>query len=49
MQKETMVVLPVINDKFTRKNNEWDVRIDSGSRGKDLVMQVSLINKFHMI
>ncbi|CAL4121087.1 unnamed protein product, partial [Meganyctiphanes norvegica] len=40
VQKGTLAVITVWNDKFTRSKYDWDVRIDSGSRGKDLVMQV---------
>jgi len=40
VQKGTMAVVPVKNEKFTLTKDDWDVRIDSGSRGKDLVMQV---------
>ncbi|XP_076069414.1 hemocyte protein-glutamine gamma-glutamyltransferase-like isoform X2 [Oratosquilla oratoria] len=38
--KGTAVVLPIENEKFTRTKDDWDVRVDPGSRGKDLVLQV---------
>ncbi|CAL4121093.1 unnamed protein product, partial [Meganyctiphanes norvegica] len=39
VHKGTMAVIPIWCDKFTRSKDDWDVRIDSGSRGKDLVLQ----------
>ncbi|RXG71622.1 Hemocyte protein-glutamine gamma-glutamyltransferase, partial [Armadillidium vulgare] len=38
--KDTLIVLPIINKKFTKTKDEWDVRIDPGTKGKDLVLQV---------
>ncbi|KAB7503271.1 Hemocyte protein-glutamine gamma-glutamyltransferase [Armadillidium nasatum] len=38
--KDTLIVLPIINKKFTKTKDEWDVRIDPGTRAKDLVLQV---------
>uniref|UniRef100_A0A2P2HW15 protein-glutamine gamma-glutamyltransferase n=1 Tax=Hirondellea gigas TaxID=1518452 RepID=A0A2P2HW15_9CRUS len=38
--KSTLAVLPVVNRSFTRTKDEWDVRIDPGTRAKDLVLQV---------
>lgn len=40
VQKGTMAVVTVENDKFTKTKNDWDCRIDPGSRGKDLVLQI---------
>ncbi|XP_045617264.1 hemocyte protein-glutamine gamma-glutamyltransferase [Procambarus clarkii] len=40
VQKGTMAVIVVENDKFTKTKSDWDCRIDPGSRGKDLVLQV---------
>ncbi|KAK3851990.1 hypothetical protein Pcinc_041401 [Petrolisthes cinctipes] len=40
VQKGTMAVVIVENTKFTRTKDEWDCRIDPGTRGKDLVLQV---------
>ncbi|XP_018024988.1 hemocyte protein-glutamine gamma-glutamyltransferase [Hyalella azteca] len=38
--KGTMAVIAVENRSFTKSKNDWDVRIDPGTRGKDLVLQV---------
>ncbi|CAL4082363.1 unnamed protein product, partial [Meganyctiphanes norvegica] len=40
VNKGTMAVIGVYNDEFTMSKNDWDVRIDSGSIGKDLMLQV---------
>ncbi|XP_066948168.1 hemocyte protein-glutamine gamma-glutamyltransferase-like isoform X1 [Macrobrachium rosenbergii] len=40
VQKGTLAVVPVQNEKFTRTKDDWDCRIDPGTRGKDLVVQV---------
>lgn len=40
VHKGTLAVVPVINEKFTRTKDDWDCRIDPGTRGKDLVLQV---------
>lgn len=41
VQKGTMAVIPVQNEKFTKTKDDWDCRIDPGTRGRDLVLQVS--------
>ncbi|XP_037801812.1 hemocyte protein-glutamine gamma-glutamyltransferase-like isoform X1 [Penaeus monodon] len=40
VQKATKAVIPVQNDKFTKTKDDWDCRIDPGTRGRDLVLQV---------
>ena len=35
-----MAVIPVVNDRFTLIKDDWDARIDQGTRGPDLVLQV---------
>lgn len=40
VSKGTMGVVMVKNDKFTLTKDDWDCRIDPGTRGKDLVVQV---------
>ncbi|XP_045106516.1 hemocyte protein-glutamine gamma-glutamyltransferase-like [Portunus trituberculatus] len=40
VSKGTMGVVMVNSDKLTRTKDEWDCRIDPGTRGKDLVVQV---------
>ncbi|KAK8383906.1 hypothetical protein O3P69_015979 [Scylla paramamosain] len=40
VSKGTLGVVMVKNDKLTRTKDEWDCRIDPGTRGKDLVVQV---------
>jgi len=38
--KGTLAVLPVTSTTFTKTKDDWDVRLDPGTRGKDVVMQV---------
>lgn len=38
--KDTKVAVPVQNKQFTRTKDDWDCRIDPGTRGKDVVLQV---------
>lgn len=38
--KGTQGVVTVQNDKFTLTKDDWDCRVDPGTRGKDLVVQV---------
>jgi len=38
--KGTMAVLPVLSRTFSRTKADWDVRIDPGTRNRDLVLQV---------
>ncbi|XP_071540958.1 hemocyte protein-glutamine gamma-glutamyltransferase-like [Panulirus ornatus] len=40
VQKGTMNVVTVENEKFTKNKDHWDCRIDPGTNGKDLVVQV---------
>lgn len=39
-----MFVIPILNTKFTKTKDEWDARIDPGTKGRDLVMQVKQIS-----
>lgn len=41
VQKGTKAIIPVENDKFTKTKDDWDCRIDPGTRARDLVLQVS--------
>ena len=38
--KGTLAVLPVNSTSFSKTKDDWDARIDPGTRAKDLVMQV---------
>ncbi|KAK7079820.1 hypothetical protein SK128_021525 [Halocaridina rubra] len=40
VQKGTLAVVSIQNQKFTKTKDDWDCRIDAGARGKDLVVQV---------
>ena len=38
--KNTMAIIPVESDEFTLGKDDWDARIDQGTRGTDLMIQV---------
>ncbi|XP_050728969.1 hemocyte protein-glutamine gamma-glutamyltransferase-like [Eriocheir sinensis] len=40
VSKGTLGIVAVKNDKFTLTKDEWDCRVDPGTRNKDLVVQV---------
>lgn len=42
VQKGTMAVISVKNDKFTKTKDDWDVKTETESSGKDLVLKVHI-------
>jgi len=42
VQKGTMAVVAIKNDKFTKTKDDWDVKIETESAGKELILKVHI-------